>query len=497
MMLDRFAACRPAGSAGRTSFRTFGRAAPRAALIALLLAGVVAAQVQPEDVGEGPIPIDIEESVPGRARAPTSSARLSYFGMRYDAFRYLFARRAATPGSIDEFLAAPDVELQNWVVVIVGHTNPLPKGTEEVMGKLSPLHRNGGGVLVATDSSSTAFALLGMEFREGPIEVPAEAGYQGRSSMPKVTNLGPDELGLFKGVGTIVPNRAGYLRPVPFNVPWTAETKAVYPFNATEPPPEESTTGSPAHLVRGRLLASRGRFVWIADQSLFLNEMIEEEDNLPFANNVVDFLIQGRTGVKVLFLEDGAPVSEWIDPRFESGDWPVTEHEMFAQLFDDLIKGMEDGSLIDAAIDGFQGLIPPVLNRRLLVLMPTFAIGLALLFRWTGRGNALRPGRLDDRGTGSPEAAVGAASTTVLTPETAARMLLRQFFRKLSPAAAFVGPPPPLPAAARRLGWWSRRRARSEWARLWTVAVACPKGMNGARLTALARRVAALARQLG
>jgi hypothetical protein len=45
--------------------------------------------------------------------------------------------------------------------------------------------------------------------------------------------------------------------------------------------------------------------------------------------------------LKVLFLEDGQPIDEWIDPRYLTGDWPTSTLQEKMQSLDKLLRSVD------------------------------------------------------------------------------------------------------------------------------------------------------------
>ena len=255
-----------------------------------------------------------------------SSREISYFGRRYDGFRQLFQLKGLTLGSKADFdREAATENASKWVVVALGRLDAV-----RVPAEYLP---NGGSLLAATDSGSDAFNWLGVRFAAGEVLDPTAPIAADCPLTGGVSRNDP----LFRGVARVAFNRAGYLE-----LQQGLPTRMLAWFGD-----EVRVDGQPRHLLTAIARSDAERALFVADQSVFINEMFLGTDKKPFnarfCANVVDWLVNGRdpAEVRVLFLEDGEPISEWIDPRYLEGRWPQNRFEENLDFYDELMKAAE------------------------------------------------------------------------------------------------------------------------------------------------------------
>jgi len=207
-------------------------------------------------------------------------------------------------------------------------------GKPEAAGVPEGFLERGGSLLAATDGASDAFGQLGVRFLAGPVIVD---GPPGPPDCP-VTGGFARTHELFAGVRQVSFNRAGYLD---LSAAGTVQKLAWFPDEA-----RVNDAPAPFLTAIGATLDSR-RALFVSDQSVFINEMFLDANRRPlnarFCANVVDWLVGGRdpAELKVLFLEDGEAIGEWIDPRYLEGRWPQNPLEEKLDFFDELMKAME------------------------------------------------------------------------------------------------------------------------------------------------------------
>ncbi len=202
----------------------------------------------------------------------------------------------------------------NWpgaketVIVAVGDTSRLWRQIGEPEAYLNA----GGALLIATDGGdAVSLARLNLEFRAGPIVAEAEAalspGFEDCPLVTKVRGAHP----LFRGITQVATNRSGYLTrvepvairlppPPPITLAWLPNGRVHGEVQPLAEPPLMMTFDDRVFPRGGRLLA-------IADQSIFINEMLmlKEADNGRFAWNVANWLTEGGRRKYVYFYVDG------------------------------------------------------------------------------------------------------------------------------------------------------------------------------------------------
>jgi hypothetical protein len=263
---------------------------------------------------------------------------VSVFGKRYDAFREMFGARKLAIGSLQAFEQIPSDQATEWIVVAVGDVSSLPRP----IGGWRRFVRSGGSLLIATDHGDAPTDDFRVKFQPRSVfAAPGVECYPDFKDCPLVHDLTEDSP-LFENIELLALNRSGYL-----DVSRRPEAMTVARLPA-------GTTDSQGRPVGGKSVVygaaeEAGRFLFAADHSLFINETMlnhnNEVLNAPFANNTVDWLIAGRDpkNLKVLFLEDGRPISEWIDdPRYYSGNWPSSTLEEKLQSLDKLLRAVDE-----------------------------------------------------------------------------------------------------------------------------------------------------------
>ena len=130
-----------------------------------------------------------------------------------------------------------------------------------------------------------------------------------------------------------------------------------------------------------------GRFLVIADQSLFTNEMIEEADNARFADNVATWIAAIPSGEtqsppKIVVLADRKEVVSLVDDRFISGEWTSTPPTN--ELINELLHGLQEEDALNAIVrEGEDSLSVngPWPVRQFLLIVSTAVIAAILVWR--------------------------------------------------------------------------------------------------------------------
>lgn len=428
-----------------------------------------------------------------RDARPTS---VSLFGSRYDGFRLLFDERGCVAG---DFAAIRNSDPRNCLVVILGDTAP----TNRLPGGLLRFLHAGGAVLIADDRAAS-FSPNGidLEIRSGPVSVTADVdAFAERSVCPIVRSFRGGEL--FRNVRAIACNICGYLAgrlADELALAWLPQGTIV-----------PQAPGVPPPVIAGGEVGN-GRLLVVADQSVFVNEMLLQFDNLPFAGNAVEWLLAGRDPSEccVYFFESGNPVDRWIDPRFETGNWSSLSLADFVELINQLVIGIEDENVVNDLISGQQARLRPDVIRHLIVIGPTAILALlSFLWLWRGRAPSVAlqsPRAAQSKSTPGTDSGKAIESTTVgalaLRRQAIAeggnysdpgRQLARQFFHNSLKRLDDLRSMPTITVAA---GFWTRCVIRWKIGRLWNRATADRhQPLTAAQFGRLHRNVAEL-RQL-
>lgn len=362
------------------------------------------------------------------------------FGTRYDAFYLLFADEGfqLAPFSDLDLENAAENDYSGWIIISLGDPSSL----------LSyPLNRfvvSGGGLLLATEQSAKVLNLV--EVRPTLVEVnDPEDAFEGRRFCPILRDF-TSTSGLFDGIESLVANRPAHLRHLP-NSEWS--DLAAFPA---------SSTSGQQSLIAARIYGD-GRLLVSADPSMFTNEMIREGDNAQFAFNVASWLAQGRdpSTMRVVILDNGRPLENWIDDRFVTGQW---ENVSLLELLNELLVGLERENAFNQILADAQSTLPAK-GVRQAVLILLFAVILAALV-W--RMMASR--RPAERTPGnSPIAQVWSSSTPVFEGAfVAADRLLEHRQREIARLGNYAAPLRELARSflTRRFGQrdWQQAQAR-------------------------------------
>lgn len=213
----------------------------------------------------------------------------------------------------------------------------------------------------------------------------------------------------------------------------------------------------PRHLLIGLAdTLGAGRYVVMADHSIFINEMMLQldNDNVAFTVRVVNWLTENGKRDRVLFLDDGSVRGDF-DVNLDYIDPPLPHPDVLGPAVDRLWEGLEQEAFFDQTI---RRLIPPYRVFRYLLLGATVAAMAFALYRVTA--GRFRPdataARLPEQLTELPGAAAPDADMN-----SAAREVVRAAFgHMLGGEPDFSQPPrPDWPRQAR--GLWELAARRS------------------------------------
>lgn len=283
------------------------------------------------------------------------------FGKRYDAFYLLFADEGFPLASFSDMdLAnARAHDYSGWVLICLGDAEsilsyPLPRFVA-----------SGGSVLIATEQRASVLDLV--DVRPSLVEASApDDVFDGRAYCPIVRDF-LSTSGLFEGIGALVTNRPAYLR-----------TREGSQWSDIAKLPGSSSVG-PQTVIAARIYGD-GRVLISADPSIFTNEMIRVGENAEFALNVASWLAQGRDPrtMRVVVLDDGRPLDDWVDDRFLTGQW---ENISLWDLLNELLVGLEEENAFNQMLADAQGTLPVEGIRQAALILLSVAVLAALVWR--------------------------------------------------------------------------------------------------------------------
>jgi len=255
------------------------------------------------------------------AAIPQLQAQSRITGEGTQGFRALLAGKGLTPIESVKDLESLAAEDPSRVLIISFHgARPSGEPYEDAIDNIEFDLRNfvdrGGALFVATDQKLSAqltarfsVAVTGdfVSARGGP-------GFDSSYDCPYLARANGAEPDLFRGPD-------GELRFVATNRPSCLPTSgAALPILAEFPAGKwhcdefrmRERLGRPLPFALGQSYAGGGRFLLLADHSIFINSMMLprgrlSNDNLQFAFNCVDWLMFGEKGQRthVIFMEDG------------------------------------------------------------------------------------------------------------------------------------------------------------------------------------------------
>jgi hypothetical protein len=268
---------------------------------------------------------------------------------------------------------------ENTILIVFGETQALdeiPGGL--IPGGLKEFINNGGAVLIATDRPNQGKwqDIFQIRFHDGFVHAPAnlESAYRGLELCPWVMPQKVDEIPIFPGLFDIATNKPAHF----INGSKKLRTLATFPADCwiedgrKRIPLREGATFAAAGLI------GKGRALVLSDHSVFINEMMLQNDNanLDFARRCISWLKDSGEGqperTQVLFLDEGETIKDFKVPEI-IGDLPMPGIEALncflvaieqKNVFNQLILGNDPGRtmghilraltiLITTAVAGF------------------------------------------------------------------------------------------------------------------------------------------------
>jgi hypothetical protein len=397
------------------------------------------------------------------------------FGQGSHAFRLLLNRRQCLPLENEQQLRD---DPEHSLLIVLG--DPAILGTlagPHIRGFgnwLSEFVTRGGALLVATDQGvDWPLSPFGIDIKGQFVQAtPATDQNLVYRGMPQCLLLQPqrDRLELFRKADRVATNKPSYLNLL------------VHPLRAEEAPmvlPEVARLPPRCQVVfrdgtwfqnldpNERLLAAvgsnwgKGRFLVLADHSVFINDMMIQSDNtnLEFAYNCINWLTEDGRRNKVLFYEDGLVRTNFNLPLKEP---PFPSDGELLALANRMLRGVGEERILDRLLPGW--LLPVLLTVALL------GYGFVRLTGTRHRIDASAPLFAGALARVNPEETLAEQRHQALLSGgnfwEQARALARQFFES---ATGQVEPESP-PVVQVTGAWRDRRSLRWLVARLWQLA---------------------------
>ena len=202
------------------------------------------------------------------------------------------------------------------VFIILGDTSNLTG----IGHRLDLFVQRGGGLLLATDVGDRH---IGNHFGVFPrayspdYDARQRDAFRGLEDCPLITQF-RNSHPLFAGIEQLATNRPGVLG----TVPTISNQKSIQQVAWLKSRRRRSYKFVVAH-------ESKGKMVAIGDHSLFVNEMLFQEDNMKFAKNCIDWLFEGRRRKQVILICDGGVLPEF---SFGNAVPPLPLDDLLEQL---------------------------------------------------------------------------------------------------------------------------------------------------------------------
>lgn len=391
------------------------------------------------------------------------------------AFRGIL--KEAGIGSVDRFdeLAA---DPKRSVLIVLGDPGPLEALC--AAGQIAPFIRAGGAVLLATDWRTGSGVFNTFRLHISGITVRAEFDcYRTGDNETRVPDCPLLDMKSRRrhDIFTGLPDDAVIATNLPS-----------YFANFTRSPPlvrlpASNSSGAAQPFAFGNDIGA-GRYLALADHSLFINDMMLPPDthNFLFAKNVVRWLSAEGQRNRALLYEDGVVQSDF-NVSLDYADPPVPPQEVLVSVANRFLGNLQREDVLNRTLLQSVNLLT-ILRTTIFV----FTLGLLLWGLYRFLHSRQHRERLPRNGTFStPPADLGQRGEALLAQGNlaeAARELARQTFASHGIAA---GTPTVIAD-----GWWKRRSWAKRVSRLWNVAVGTENRVAAGDLTKLTAELRAL-----
>ena len=264
------------------------------------------------------------------------------------------------------------IPAEETLLIIIGRTDRLPINLQRYAV-------NGGAMIVATDRSDRGlFSSFGIRFVPGPWNVVrSRDAFQSYRDCPVVTNLDTAHP-VLHDVDRVITNRPGALLPVLDRVNLIGRLPYV-----------ERTAGSQPPFI-ATYVKQQARALFIADDSVFSNQMIIHGDNARFCQQAIRWA-QAEDRKHVLILVDQTTVEPANPDEVEILMPPPSRDEVLRALrnlppaalvdFGNAIVTLaEDEGIFNEMITTVMRRLPRHIVNRVLLLLPTAALVLLLAY---------------------------------------------------------------------------------------------------------------------
>jgi hypothetical protein len=410
--------------------------------------------------------------------APAQRARLTPFGQGTHAFRVVLHRAHLTPiTSEEQFREELDDHPERILVISFGRSDWQAQSALT----FRTVEQDGAAFLFASDQRSV------WRFPDQPtidgrfvtLDPDSPKAYRGSTDCPFVEPLPRKNCPVFTGLTRVATNRPSFLESFHRNfllarLPEECEVQGVQFAN-------------PRPFAEGGLWG-KGRYLVLADHSVFINDMMlpPDNDNFDLAQNAVSWLSEDGKRDRVYFMDDGVLVTDFNVPVKEVPPPPLPSEADLVKMFNKTVDGLEREDFVHRR---FSRAVPPTFTLQFL----TVALTVLLICCGVGYGviQLLRSRHPVDpqvpimatalAGVVPAQAVIDQRQRSTLAEDNfweAAHGLARQFFD-----SAHVGPAEP------RLDGEGARSRRGTVRRLWQFARSTPRRVSAREFERVVRDV--------
>ena len=401
------------------------------------------------------------------------------------AFRYVLYSHELEPLKDKTSLDA------NSILILFGETQFL----DQIPGGLDKFLNNGGAVLVATDRSLQEKwqKFFHIELKHEFINAPADLAYRRIPECPWVVPAHVDGIPIFRNLSQVATNKPAYL------LNHSKELKTLATFSGDcwvdngrnhirlsdrHPEPAVFAVGG-AH--------GAGKILILSDHSVFINEMMiqQDNDNFDFADHCIRWLMdrgQNQEERKqVLFLDEGETIENFNVPLTLT-DVPRPPIDVLNQF---LVKLEQENFFNRLILQGNPGQRLGDIIRWLTIVITTAVTGFGC-YRFlqarhrTESGEPLFSAKMAQQ---SPDLALVTRRHLDMVKANnfweAAHHLARDWFHTVVPglfesAAESGGARPRLPRVTIDAGWWRRWSWEGKVKGVWRLAAGSPRKLTAA-----------------
>ncbi len=400
------------------------------------------------------------------------------------AFRFVLNNRGLEAKD-DE--SPPD---ENTILIVFGETQVLDSDSDKIPGGLEKFLKNGGAVLIATDRPNQGKwqDIFQIQFHDGFVHAPAnlESAYRGLELCPWVKPQKVDEIPIFPGLFDIATNKPAHF----INGSKKLRTLATFSGDCWI-----EDRGKRIPLREGAVFAAagpigKGRALILSDHSVFINEMMLQNDNhnLDFAKRCISWLKDSGEGqpqrTQVLFLDEGEMIKDFKVPEIIE-DLPMPGIEALNRF----LVALEQKNIFNQLILGNDpGRVMGNILRVLTIVVTTIVAGFGCyrFLHARHRMETSEPLFATKMAQQSPEVDVMTQRhLTMIKSDNFWEALSRDWFETVTPGllaqvAESDGPRSGLISFTVDAGWWRRWSWQRKLKDLWRLAVGSPRKLTAA-----------------